>query len=125
VKLGFRGSVRGVLGATLMSLAAVGCGEERAPSAPRPIADGGLFMRPHVDAGVAFGRCVSGTVRDCSVVIGVHNGVISCFYGKQVGIDESWGPCGDAENANVEDVPGAVAAGAVPAGPIDAGAPPP
>lgn len=125
MKLGFASSVRGVLGVALMSLVAVACGEERAPAAPPPPPDGGIHVRPPIDAGVAFGRCVSGTVRDCSVVIGVHNGVISCFYGKQVCIDERWGPCGDGEIAEIEDVPGAVAAGSVPPGPIDAGTSPP
>src|SRR5690606_38602744 len=42
-------------------------------------------------------KCISGEVRACSVTLGERNGVLSCYHGSQVCVDEKWQACGDGE----------------------------
>jgi hypothetical protein len=41
--------------------------------------------------------CVDGATRTCTVKLGEHNGVVSCFRGEQVCMEGTWGPCEDAD----------------------------
>lgn len=45
------------------------------------------------DAGAA--ECADGEVRHCSVILGEHNGVVSCFSGEQRCDRGVWSICGE------------------------------
>jgi hypothetical protein len=50
--------------------------------------------------GVQKGPCgTEGDVKECSVVLGRYEGVVSCFVGVQTCIDGYWGPCGQAADS--------------------------
>ena len=54
------------------------------------------------DAGgsdVTSGNCTIGSSRSCRVVLGVYNGIESCFVGKQYCDTGTWGPCQDPRDA--------------------------
>jgi hypothetical protein len=41
------------------------------------------------------GPCTNGQTRDCSVTLGEHNGVLTCYDGTRTCVGGSWGACGD------------------------------
>lgn len=49
---------------------------------------------------VVLGTCTIGTSKSCRVVIGIYNGVESCFVGMQYCDVGTWTPCIDARDAN-------------------------
>ncbi len=40
--------------------------------------------------------CEEGETRECRVILGVHEGVTSCFVGVEICRDGAWGTCGSA-----------------------------
>ena len=81
-------------GAAIFSMAAVGCGEDGAPA----IGSGsGVGGHPVGDGGVV--PCTEGTVESCTVYVGEHNGVLSCYEGVQVCEGGTFGPCKDGRVA--------------------------
>lgn len=41
------------------------------------------------------GPCEDGATKECSVILGEHEGILSCFVGVKVCHDGVWGPCGE------------------------------
>ncbi|MBK9265860.1 MAG: hypothetical protein IPM54_39485 [Polyangiaceae bacterium] len=39
--------------------------------------------------------CVEGSKKNCTIIIGENNGVITCFKGVEICTDGMWGPCGE------------------------------
>lgn len=91
-ELGFRAS--GLLvGVALLAVSA--CSSERAgPPAPVDVQTGGGGSS-WVGGGAQ--PCTAGSVRDCSITLGEHNGVLNCYHGQQVCLDGQWGACGSGE----------------------------
>jgi hypothetical protein len=87
--------------------------EERRPPPSRPSDDdGGVRLPPER---VVFGPCTDGDTQECSIILGVHNDIVSCFHGVQACTDGVWGMCTDGMQIEVasEDLPGIVGSGSV------------
>lgn len=88
--------IRGSLARALLLLAAavivgspLGCSDSgRASGTPE-----GNGPRP--DNRTATGPCKAGDSQSCSVTIGVHDGILSCFEGTQSCVDGTWAGCSD------------------------------
>jgi hypothetical protein len=92
----------------------------RPPGSGSSERDGGVPPPPRTD--FRTGPCTDGDSKECSIILGVHNDIVSCFHGTQVCNDGVWGPCADGEVIETaEDVPGVVGSGQAS---IDGGAPP-
>jgi hypothetical protein len=62
--------------------------------------------RDELDAsagGFTLTACSDGSTRSCSVILGEHNGVLSCFYGSQICFGGSWSPCGNGETIEIHE----------------------
>ncbi|MFO0587221.1 MAG: hypothetical protein U0441_06775 [Polyangiaceae bacterium] len=42
--------------------------------------------------------CEDGAVKECQVVLGEHEGVVTCFEGEQKCTDGKWGDCDEPED---------------------------
>ena len=78
---------------TLLVIGLVGaCADDGGGYGPRPAA----HEAPQ-PTGEAEGPCQDGATRKCKVVIGEHDGVLTCFVGTEVCDGGEWGECGDVE----------------------------
>lgn len=55
--------------------------------------------------GGGIGPCADGNRRECSIILGEHNGIVTCYHGVQICQDGNWGDC---EGGRVEELPGVV-----------------
>jgi len=51
----------------------------------------------HLDGGNEPASCVDGTTKDCIVMVGEHNGVVSCYEGIRTCEGGVWGACEDGQ----------------------------
>ncbi|HKO92426.1 MAG TPA: C-type lectin domain-containing protein [Polyangiaceae bacterium] len=69
----------------------------RSGPAPTPLDSTGIEPR----SSAVVGTCTSGEVQDCSVTLGVHEGVLNCYRGQQVCAEGVWGSCGNGEMSSL------------------------
>ncbi len=62
--------------------------------------------------GEGGGECSEGATRDCSVKLGEHDGVVSCFYGVETCTNGEWGLCEKSEEEPKAPAPQPAANGA-------------
>lgn len=81
----------------------LGCAEDEterrfAPSYDGQGGAGGAPLDPEGPADDVLGtECDDGDVKACKVVLGEHNGVVTCFTGERRCLEGVWGPCDDPE----------------------------
>lgn len=81
------------LGGALACLLGAACSS--GDSSPAPIPLDGPGIEPRSNA--VTSECTSGEVQDCSVTLGVHEGVLDCYHGQQVCAGGAWGSCDSGE----------------------------
>jgi hypothetical protein len=87
-----------VLGVALTCVLGAACSSGGRPSpAPTPLDGVGIAPRSSVVAS----ECTSGEVQDCSVTLGVEEGVLNCYHGQQVCAEGAWGSCSSGEMSSM------------------------
>ena len=102
--LGVRWLVRGVLLLAMAALVAPACNTEEEPK--KGLANTGGSAGDGTGAGNQGGQtnveeCNNGDSRECHVTIGEHNGVVTCYVGVEICVDNAWGPCGDGTTFDI------------------------
>jgi hypothetical protein len=68
-------------------------------SSPAPIPLDSTAMTPR--SRVVASECTSGQMQDCSVTLGVEEGVLHCYHGQMVCAEGAWGSCSSGEMSSM------------------------
>src|SRR5262245_40096809 len=90
----------GLLGSSsAIALSLAGCGGEDLPGGMSDPA-GGSGGEGGCGGGQDAGPCNDGDVRECHITIGEHDGILTCYVGKQACSAGVWGECKDGIQTN-------------------------
>lgn len=71
----------------------LGCGDDTGPTGPPPAGTSTSSGGAGTGGGGSSAECEDGDTRECTVDLGVHNGVHSCLVGVQECVDGEWDVC--------------------------------